>query len=135
VGSAARAVNVVPIPVCLNCASRWDIDNDYCSLSIFCFLLVYDYWLIGVLSVCAYGSNFFLHACFLPLQEDEASKLSKLMMSKKTKRLYGRMQHGIEEKKAAVSNLEAKRAAQEKQDKKASSSAAAKKPAGKSSRK
>ena len=35
------------------------------------------------------------------------------MMSKKTKRLYGRMQHGIEQKKAAVSALETKRVAAE----------------------
>jgi hypothetical protein len=43
------------------------------------------------------------------------------MMSKKTKRLYGRMQHGIEEKKAAVQALESKRAAQEAADKKPAS--------------
>jgi len=60
---------------------------------------------------------------FQPDQEDDAeeegegNKLSKLMMSKKTKRLYGRMQHGIEEKKAVVRTLETKRAAQEKAEK------------------
>jgi hypothetical protein len=31
------------------------------------------------------------------------------MMSKKTKRLYGRMQHGIQKKKDAVERLEGKR--------------------------
>ena len=36
------------------------------------------------------------------------------MMSKKTKRLYGRMQHGIEEKKAAIRTLESKREGIEK---------------------
>lgn len=39
----------------------------------------------------------------------EASELSKIMMSKKTKRLYGRMQHGIDKKQEAVEALEAKR--------------------------
>jgi hypothetical protein len=41
------------------------------------------------------------------------------MMAKKTKRLYGRMQHGIEEKQAVIRTLENKRAAQEKSDSKA----------------
>lgn len=36
------------------------------------------------------------------------------MMNKKTKRLYSRMQHGIEEKKSAISALETKRAQLEK---------------------
>lgn len=44
---------------------------------------------------------------------EEGNKLSKLMMSKKTKRLYGRMQHGIEQKQAAIGALESKRAAAE----------------------
>lgn len=44
-----------------------------------------------------------------PYQADEANNLSKIMMSKKTKRLYGRMQHGIENKKAAIRTLESKR--------------------------
>lgn len=47
--------------------------------------------------------------CVLYAQAEEAKDLSKLMMSKKTQRLYGRMQHGIEGKKAAVRALETKR--------------------------
>ena len=35
-------------------------------------------------------------------------------MSKKTKRLYGRMQHGIEKKRKLVESLEEKRDASEK---------------------
>lgn len=42
-------------------------------------------------------------------EEEEAKELSKIMMSKKTKRLYGRMQHGIEKKQQAVAQLEMKR--------------------------
>lgn len=45
------------------------------------------------------------------LQDEEAAELSKMMMGKKAKRLYGRMQHGIEKKKAAVDALEEKRRA------------------------
>ncbi len=39
----------------------------------------------------------------------EASDLSKIMMSKKTKRLYGRMQHSIQQKQDGVDLLESKR--------------------------
>jgi hypothetical protein len=43
------------------------------------------------------------------LQEDEAVELSKTMMGKKTKRLYDRMQHGIQAKQESVSRLVNKR--------------------------
>lgn len=43
------------------------------------------------------------------LQDEEANDLSKIMMSKKTKRLYGRMQHGIQKKQESVDVLESKR--------------------------
>jgi hypothetical protein len=49
------------------------------------------------------------------------------MMAKKTKRLYGRMQHGIEEKQAVIRTLENKRAVQEKADSKAAPSKKARK--------
>lgn len=42
-------------------------------------------------------------------EEEETKALAKLMMSKKAKRLYGRMQHGIEAKNTSVKNLERKR--------------------------
>ena len=42
-------------------------------------------------------------------QSVEDSELAKSMMSKKTKRLYDRMQHGISKKMDAVENLERKR--------------------------
>jgi len=42
-------------------------------------------------------------------EESENKALAKLMMSKKAKRLYGRMQHGIQEKQKVVQNLERKR--------------------------
>ena len=40
------------------------------------------------------------------LQDEE---LAHIMMGKKTKRLYGRMQHGIQKKKEIVDRLTAKR--------------------------
>lgn len=43
------------------------------------------------------------------LQDEEANDLSKIMMSKKTKRLYGRMQHGIQKKQESIDVLESKR--------------------------
>lgn len=43
------------------------------------------------------------------VKEEEATDLSKIMMSKKTKRLYGRMQHSIGQKQDAVEVLETKR--------------------------
>jgi hypothetical protein len=57
--------------------------------------------------------------------------LSKLMMSKKTKRLYGRMQHGIEEKKDAIRALESKRRDQEEKEEAAAASTTTTTPAGK----
>jgi pescadillo protein len=42
-------------------------------------------------------------------EDEEASKLSQIMMTKKTKRLYGRMQHGIQKKQEGIKNLKKKR--------------------------
>lgn len=42
-------------------------------------------------------------------QAEEIKELSQVMMANKTARLYGRMQHGIEKRKAAVDDLRAKR--------------------------
>lgn len=52
-----------------------------------------------------YSLFYFLHQ----KQDQEAAELSKTMMSKKTKRLYGRMQHGLEQKKQQVQSLVQKR--------------------------
>jgi hypothetical protein len=43
------------------------------------------------------------------MKVDEEAMLSKSLMTKKTKRLYGRMQHGIRAKKEAIDRLETKR--------------------------
>jgi len=42
-------------------------------------------------------------------EDEEAHKLAKTMMSKKASRLYGRMQHGLSEKKAKVDALHKRR--------------------------
>lgn len=42
-------------------------------------------------------------------ETEEHAELSRIMMSKKTKRLYGRMQHGIKQKQELVNKLEVKR--------------------------
>jgi hypothetical protein len=43
------------------------------------------------------------------LQEEEAHALAKTMMSRKASHLYGRMQHGIAQRKAKVDALQTKR--------------------------
>ena len=44
-----------------------------------------------------------------PKPEKEAKDMAKMLMSKKAKRLYGRMQHGRERKQAAVGRLRKRR--------------------------
>lgn len=43
------------------------------------------------------------------IQGEEVAELSHIMMSKKTKRLYDRMQHGIGKKQESTRRLEEKR--------------------------
>lgn len=50
-------------------------------------------------------------------QENEEANLPHIMMSKKTKRLYGRMQHGLQKKKESVDRLVEKRKAIEEAEK------------------
>lgn len=57
-------------------------------------------------------SNFFI----LVFKDDEAKELSKTMMGKKTKRLYDRMQHGIQQKQQSVNRLKSKREEAEQND-------------------
>ncbi len=53
------------------------------------------------------------------MQEEEAKELSKTMMSKKTARLYQRMQYGIQGKSEEIAALEEKAAKAEKEAEKA----------------
>ena len=74
---------------------------------------------------CCYTSStdpFTLSLFFLlgHLQEEEDKELAKSMMAKKTKRLYGRMQHGIAAKQDEIKILKEK----EKANSKANSSKA-----------
>ena len=54
-------------------------------------------------------------ACLSSLAQDneEAGELAKIMMSKKARRLYDRMQHGLQEKRDANDRLKRKREEQE----------------------
>lgn len=54
-------------------------------------------------------------------QDEEAAELARTMMSKKTKRLYGRMQHGIAKKQYEIGRLEEKRKLVEAEPEKAPS--------------
>ena len=49
-------------------------------------------------------------------EEEEAHALAKTMMSRKASHLYGRMQHGIEQRNAKVENLKNKRKAIEEEN-------------------
>lgn len=49
------------------------------------------------------------------MQDTSEGSLSHIMMNKKTKRLYGRMQHGLQKKKDQVERLETKRKQLEEQ--------------------
>ena len=49
----------------------------------------------------------------LAQDNDEAGELAKIMMSKKARRLYDRMQHGLQEKRDANDRLQRKREEQE----------------------
>ena len=46
---------------------------------------------------------------FFIAQDLEAKELSKSMMGKKTKRLYDRMQHGLQKKQDEINKLNSKR--------------------------
>lgn len=62
------------------------------------------------------------------LQAKELKDLSIQMMTKKTKRLYDRMQHGIQEKSQATEKLESKRKALEADKSNSAAAASSKKP-------